>query len=112
MHHCIVEGLALLFGPSQQKMDMVAHQRESIDHHLRKLKQDQGQCVDSIDVILLIPEQQFLLQFLGIDLKTRLHVFFPQVTPDTAPLQGSVDNLCCFSGYFNDFLLHFDHLCV
>jgi hypothetical protein len=95
-------------------MDMVAHQRESVDHHTRELKQDQGQCVDPIDIILLIPEQQLLLQLLGIDLKARLHglSFLFQGTPAARILQGIVDNLCCFSRYFIYFLLHFVHLCV
>ena len=112
MHDCVIVGLALLFGPAQQEMDMVAHQREGIDHHAWELEQDQGQGVDSIDIILLIPEQQFLLQLLGIDLKTRPHVFLLQGTPDSRILQGIVDNLCCFSRCFIFFLLHFAHLCV
>jgi hypothetical protein len=95
-------------------MDVVAHQRKGIDHHARELKQDQGQGVDPVDIILLTPEQQFLLQLLGIDLKARLHVlsFLSQGTPAARIQQGIVDNLCCFSMYFMCFMLHFVHLCV
>ena len=106
MYHRIIVGLTLLSGPTQQEMDMVAHQRECIDHHARELEKDQGQGVDPIDIVLLIPEQQLLLQLLGIDLKARLHVlsFLPQGTPAARNLQGIVDNLCCFSRYFMCFL--------
>ena len=103
MHHRIVVGLAVLFGSAQQEMDVVAHQRECIDHHARKLEQDQGQGVNPIDIIFLIPEQQLLLQLLGIDLKARLHVlsFFFLLHPPPSFCKGllitCVVSLCILS---------------
>ena len=75
MHNCVVECFAILSRPAEQQMDMVAHQNKRIDHNSRELEKNERYRIHSINIILLVPEQQFLLQLLGIDLKARFHVF-------------------------------------
>ena len=67
--------VAILLGSTEQQVKVVAHEDKGIDKYGRKLQKNQCYCIDSINVIFLIPEQQLFLQLFGIDLKARFHVF-------------------------------------